>query len=130
MSVEQAHQRLGIAVGVIHELQGTSTTSICRTSSGSRSTPSDPSRNEYSSQSDRYEVTHSIGGAEEFDARSIWEEEWSELENLVEFGKGLRWRSACNAETSDEECGEQEAADCRDKSPTYQELQHFFIPNA
>ena len=73
----------------------------------------------YSSQSDRYEVTHSIGGAEEFDARSIREEEeWPELENMVLLGKGLRRRSACRAETSDEECGEEKATDCSDKSPT------------
>ena len=83
MSAEQAHQRLGIAEGVIHELQEKKT-SICKTSSGSRSTPiisaDDPPRIEYSSQSDRQMVTHSVGGAEEFDARTIREEEsWSYL---------------------------------------------------
>ena len=103
-------------------MTGTITTSICWTSSGSRSTPiisaDDPPRIEYSSQSDRHEVTHSVGGAEEFDARTIREEEWPELENMVIHGKGLRRRSACSTETGDEDCREQEDADCCVTSPT------------
>ena len=58
---------------------------------------------EYSSHSDRHEVTPSVGGAEEFDARTIREEEWPELENMVIIGKGLRRRSACSTETSYED---------------------------
>ena len=40
------------------------------------------------------------------------------MESLVVLGEGLRWGSALNAETGDEECREQEAADCCDESPT------------
>ena len=88
----------------------------------------------YSPQSDRYEVTLSAGGAEEFDARAVREEERPELENLVVLDQGLRQRGACSAQTGDEECIEQEAADRRDESADFgvtnemdQELQHFLI---
>ena len=43
MSVEQAHQRLGIAEGVFHELQEQIATSVGRASSSPRSTAIDPS---------------------------------------------------------------------------------------
>ena len=48
----------------------------------------------------------------------IREEDRPELENLVVLGKGLRRRSARSVETGDEDCREQEDADCRDKPPT------------
>ena len=59
-----------------------------------------------------------------------------ELENLVEFGKGLRWCGAHSSQTSDEECRKPETDGLRDTSPTRpwrdtnemdQELQHFLI---
>ena len=59
-----------------------------------------------------------MGGAEDFDARAIRKEEWPELENLVNSGKGLRRRSARGAEAGDEERREPEAADHCDTSST------------
>ena len=59
-----------------------------------------------------------IGRAEEFDARSVREEERPELENLVVLGKGLLLRGTYSAETGDEKRGKQATADRRDESPT------------
>ena len=93
-------------------------TSVSRTSSGSRSTPIYPPKDEPSPWSNRDKVTHPVGGAEKFDARPVGEEHLSELENLVVFGKGLRWCGAHSSKTSDEECRKPEAADLRGTSPT------------
>ena len=71
------------------------------------------SRNESSPQSNRYEGTYPVGGAEESDARSARKEKRPELDNLVVLGKGPLRSSAFSAETSNEECREQEAADLR-----------------
>ena len=54
-----------------------------------RSTPKYPSRNESSPQSSRYEVTCTVCGAEESDARSVRKEERPELGDLIVHGKGL-----------------------------------------
>ena len=116
MTTEQAHQRLGTAEGVTHELQ--EQLQRRRTSSSPRGTSIDPSRNEYSPQSDWYEVARPIGGTKEFDARSGREEERPKLENLVVLGKRLRRRSTHRAETGDDGCRKQETADRLDKSPT------------
>ena len=61
MSAEQTHQRLGVAEGVIRELQEHLQRVSAGTSSGPRSTPNYPSRNESSPQSNRYEITFSVG---------------------------------------------------------------------
>ena len=114
MSVEQAHQRVGIDEAVTHELQE----QLQRVSAGHQAAHEALQSFHSEDDPDRHEVTHSVGGAEEFDAGTIQEEEWPELENMVILGKGLRRRSACSTETGDEHCREQEAADCRDTSPT------------
>ena len=61
--VEQAHQRLGVAEGVIRELQAQVQRVNGRTSSSSRSTAVSPQRNERSPQSNRFETTFQVGGA-------------------------------------------------------------------
>ena len=48
----------------------------------------------------------------------IRQENRPELENLVMFGKVLRWCGAHSSETSDEECRKPETADLHDTSPT------------
>ena len=48
-----------------------------------------------------------VGGAEDFNARPVRKEERVKLENLVIFGRGLRWRCARSVETGDEDGGEQ-----------------------
>ena len=68
-------------------IAGPIATSVSRTSSGSW-TPIYPSRNEPSPK---------------FDARLVREEDRPELENLVVFGRGLRWCGAHSSKTSDEE---------------------------
>ena len=47
------------------------------------------------------------------DTRPVRETVWPELEDLVIFGKRLRWRGAFSAEIGNEECRKQEAADFR-----------------
>ena len=105
-------------------------------SSGSRSIPSYPSRNESSPQSNRNEVTYTAGGAEESDARSVRSEEQPELENLVVLGKGLRWSVAFSTETGNVECRKKggSRSPCRTfktlacrKIKTDRELRHFSI---
>ena len=53
-----------------------------------------------------------------FDATSVLEKDWPELENLVIFGKGLCWCDAHGSKTSNEECRKPETADLRDTPPT------------
>ena len=68
-------------------------------------------KKESSLQSNRYEVTYTVGGVEKSDARSVRKEERPELENLIVLGKGLRWSSAFSTGTGNEECRKLEAAD-------------------
>ena len=110
MSVEQAHQCLGIT-GCHSRTAGTATTSF-------RRTPGCASRIKCPPQSGRYEVTRPAGGAEDFDARPVRKEERPELEKLVTLGKGPRLRSARNAEAGDEGRREPEATDLCDTPST------------
>ena len=132
MSVDQDHQRLGIAEGVISR---TTEAQLQRVTSGRQAAheavQSIPSESGPPSQPNGSEVTCATGGAEEFDARPARENAWLELEDLVISGKKLCWSGALSAETSNEECREQNAADFRvEPSVTRemdQELQHVLV---
>ena len=106
MSTEQTNPRLGVAEGVIRELQD----QLQRVAAGHQAAHE-------ALQTLHQEVNFLRGQSETRSRirlvepkRRVREEDQLELENLVVFGKGLRW---CGAHSS-----KKETADLRDRSPT------------
>ena len=86
MSIQQAHQRLGIAEGNIHELQE----QLQRVSAGHHATHQLLSI--LRSKVDTRSRVRLVETKKDLDARPVREEERPDLDNLVVFGEGLRRR--------------------------------------
>ena len=107
MSVEAAHQRLGIAEGVIHELQEQRQ----RVSAG------------HQAMTDLRSMVETRSRVRLVEPKTLMPDLFGKKNGpswrtLVVSGERLRWRSARNAEAGDEERREPEAADLCDASST------------